>query len=130
MKSWIIFSLIAFVPRYQNLPGIADTDLNAFLNKLQIEAPSTFFLGLRVAAFIFMFSPILTVGIPLPAQWLSASKLNKHAEKISESPIMPIRQMMMVQKMMAGLCWGEEEKVRAYFGMEPYKENPGTWRKS
>lgn len=130
MKSWIIFSLIASVPRYQDLPGIADTKVEAFLEKLQAEAPGTFYLGLRVASIIFVLSPLLTVGIPLPAQWLSKSKLNKHAEKISESPIMLIRQMMMVQKMMAGLCWGEDEKVRAYYGMEPYQENPGTWRQS
>ena len=130
MKSWIIFSLSAMVPAHKDLPGIADTNIDAFLSKLEAEAPSIFYLGLRVAAIIFVISPILTTGIPLPAQWLSASKLNKHAEKIAESSIGPIRQMMMVQKMLAGLCWGENDQVRAYYGMEPYPENPGTWRQT
>ncbi len=130
IKSWIVFSLVACVPRYKDLDGLEAHEARLFVDKLKAESPFMIFLGLQVTSIAFILLPLLTVGIPLPAQWLSKKQLTRHVEKIYNSPFYRIRQLMMVHKMMAGYCWGQSDKVRHHFGMQPYPEDPGTWRKS
>lgn len=128
---WLIrFAMVAIFPRTETLPGIADTDVDGFLRQLLSEASFLVRFGLIAAAIIFMISPIFTVFVPLPAVLLPHSLLARHADKIVHTRLYALQQMMVILKVMGGLCWGADPRVREVLGVEPLSEDPGTWRGS
>ncbi|MGH7271802.1 MAG: hypothetical protein ACREJ3_15335, partial [Polyangiaceae bacterium] len=110
------------------LPGIGDTDLVAFLRKMRAEAEPLYWLGLVAGAVLFAASPLLTVGVPLPAFLLPRSLLEKHAERILSHSSYTIRQGVFLVRLSAGMCWGADPKVRACFALAPCGVDAGTFR--
>jgi hypothetical protein len=41
-----------------------------------------------------------------------------------------LRQALLVVRLIAGMCWGADPRVRACFALEPYPVDPGTFRAS
>lgn len=129
--SWLIkFAMRAMMPRSEKLPGIEDTDLDAFMRKLRRDADWLYWTGLVVGALLFTFTPLLTLGLPLPAFWLSRAQLDKHTDRILAHPAYLIRQGVYLVRLSAGMCWGADPKVRAIFNLPPYGVDPGTFRTS
>lgn len=85
-------------------------------------------LGVAFGAVLFMLLPIATVGVPLPASMLSAEKLDAHAKKCASFPVYVLKQPLFLVKMVAGLCWAADPRVRAQFNLPAYDSDPGTWR--
>jgi len=112
------------------LPGIEDTELDAYLDRTAREAAPLVRLGLALATLIFTLSPLFTVGWPLPSFLLPRAVLHRHADRIVSSRVYLIRQAVFVLKMMAGLCWGSDPAVRRAMNLAPYPADPGTWRAS
>jgi hypothetical protein len=129
---WLIkFAMCTMMPRSEKLPGIADTDLTAFLVKMRREADWLYWLGVVVGAVVFAISPLITVYVPLPAFFLPKKLLERHAEKVLAHPIYIVRQAVFLIRLSAGMCWGADEKVRAYFALPAYgKCDPGTFKTS
>jgi hypothetical protein len=128
---WLIkFAMIAMMPRTKTLPGIADTDLDGFLRKLRAEATPLYWIGLVLAAVVFTITPILTVGVPLPAFWLPKELLAKHSDRVLSHRLYLVRQAVFLLRVSAGLCWGADERVRACFALAPYPVDPGSFRRS
>jgi len=126
---WLIkFSMCAMMPRTEALPGIADTALDVFLRRLQKETIGLFWLGLALGTVVFMLTPLVTIGVPLPAFALSKSLLDRHTERILGHPVYLLRQAVFLLRVSAGLCWGADEGVRAHFALAPYPPDPGTFR--
>lgn len=116
------------MPAVDGLPGVADTDIDAFLAQVRRETTGTVWLGLVMGALSYVCSPILTVYVPLPTLLLPASLRNRHAEAaLSETPYL-LRQTMFLLKMYACMCWGQHPRVRAQLGVAPYPIDPGTFR--
>ena len=118
----------AIYPRSDGLPGIADCDLNGFLARFQREASFTLWLGVVLGALVFHLTPIFTVLVPLPAAFLPARLLDRHAHAITSSNLYLVRQAMLVLKLPAGLCWGAHADVRRCFALPPLPPDPDDWR--
>ena len=65
---WLIkFAMCTMMPRTAGLPGIADTDLDGFLRRMKKETNLLYWLGLVLGALVFTLTPLITIGVPLPA---------------------------------------------------------------
>jgi fumarate reductase subunit D len=131
MLLWLIKSgMITLMPRTDALAGIADTDLDGFLRRMRKDADPLFWLGLVTGAVVFAITPVLTVGIPLPAFLLPRKLLERHAERLVVHRIYVVRQAVFLLRLSAGMCWGSDPAVRAHFALTPYPPDPGTFRQS
>jgi hypothetical protein len=129
MTLWLIkFAMYTLMPRTEALPGIEDTDLDAFLRRMRADAEPLYWLGLVVGAVVFAVSPILTVWIPLPAFWLPRRALERHADRLLSHRLYLLRQAVFLVRLSAGLCWGADPAVRARLALAPYASDPGTFR--
>jgi hypothetical protein len=128
---WLIkFAMCAMMPRTETLPGIADTDLDGFLRKLRAETTPLYWTGLVLAAVVFAITPLITIGVPLPAFFLPHKLLDRHSKRVLSHPIYLVRQAVFLLRMSGGLCWGADERVRACFALPPYPVDPGSFRRS
>jgi len=118
------------MPRTEALPGIADTDLEAFLRELRRESNALYWLGLVIGAWVYVLSPLLTVRVPLPSFLLPARLRALHAQRAPELAPYPLRQAVLLVRLSAGLCWGRDPAVRARFALPPYPPDPGSFRQS
>lgn len=126
---WFVqHAMKALYPRTEMLPGIEDTDLPTFLARYRREAPLLMWAGLLAGTFAFVWSPVLTVFVPLPSFLLPRTLLDRHAHLVTYSRIYLLRQAIMLVKLAAGLCWGMHPDVRRRFALTPYADDPGTWR--
>ena len=122
--------MVALYPRTATVPGLEDTNIDAFLAQFRRETTVMFWLGIVLSAWLFQWTPIFTVFVPLPAFLLPRGLRDKHAHKIASSELYLVRQMMLVLKMPAGLCWGADPAVRKLFSLAPYAPDPTTWKRS
>jgi hypothetical protein len=128
--TWLIrHAMCALYPREGDFPGVEDTDVAAFLKRYRREAPNLIWMGLVLGTFVFVWTPLLTVFVPLPSFLLPRSLLDRHAMKITGTRIYLLRQAIFLLKLAAGFCWGSHPSVRAKMNLAPYPEDPGTWRK-
>ena len=130
MIALIKFAMRALMPRSEGLPGVADTDLDGFLHRMRAETTPLLWAGIVAGALVFVFSPILTLGVPLPAFALPASWLDKHALRVVGHPLYIVRQAVLLLRLAAGMCWGSDPTVRGCFALAPYPPDPGTYRHS
>lgn len=129
MKTITIFALNEVMPPHGDMPGITDTSVHDFLKEFKAHAHFIMRLGLLAAVWVYVLSPVFTLGIPLPAFWLSEKKRVEHMKRYSNSKNFVFAQLWMLLKMIAGLCWGKDDKVRAYFGYTPYAPELGEFKK-
>lgn len=127
-KALIRHAMRALYPRTEALPGIEDCDLDGFLARYRREAPTLMWIGLVLGTLVFVWTPLLTVYLPVPSFLLPRGLLDRHAQKITYSGIYLLRQAVFLVKLAAGMCWGQDPAVRAKFALAPYPEDPGTWR--
>jgi hypothetical protein len=128
---WLIKqAMYPLFPRSSELPGLVDTDLDAFLRRLRRESNLVFWTGLWLGALVFACTPLITLGVPLPAFALSRRLLERHTARIIVHRIYVVRQALSVVRLIAGLCWGADPRVRACFELAPYPVDPGTFRAS
>jgi hypothetical protein len=128
---WLIkFAMCTMMPRSDALPGIGDTDLDAFLRRMKKDSDSLYWLGLALGAVVFAVTPILTVYVPLPAFLLPKGLLARHSDRILSSRFYVMRQAVFLVRLSAGMCWGADDKVRAIFALAPLPPDPGTFRPS
>ncbi|MET0591796.1 MAG: hypothetical protein ABW133_03795 [Polyangiaceae bacterium] len=126
---WLIkFAMCTMMPRTEALPGIGDTDLDGFLRRLKKESQPLYWIGLVLGAVIFTLTPLLTIGVPLPAFFLSRGLLDKHSAKLLSHPIYTLRQAAFLVRLSAGMCWGMDNGVRERMNLPPYGADPGTFR--
>ena len=126
---WLIkFAMCTMMPRTETLPGIADTDLDGFLRRMRTDAEPLYWLGLVLGAVVFALTPLITIGVPLPAFLLPRGLLEKHAERALSHRVYVLRQGVMLVRLSAGMCWGADPGVRARFDLPPYGPDPGTFR--
>lgn len=129
MRKITIFAMNEAMPRHGDMPGVMDTEVDAFLSEFNQHAHPIMRLGFFLAVWIYVLSPVFTLGIPLPAFWLSAEKREAHLKKYSNSHSFVFSQLWMLQKMITGMCWGADAKVRQYFGYAPYEAELGEFKK-
>jgi hypothetical protein len=128
---WLVkFAMCSMMPRTEALPGIGDTDLDGFLRRMRNDAEPLFWLGLVLGATLFSLTPLITVWVPLPAFLLPRGLLARHTERVLSHPFYLLRQAVYLVRLSAGMCWGADPAVRAYFAMTPYAADPGTFRQS
>lgn len=126
---WLIrFAMRALMPCTEVLPGIAETEVDGFLLRMRLEADCLYWLGLVVGAVVFASTPLITVGLPLPAFWLPRKLLDRHAERVVSHRLYLVRQAVFLVRLSAGMCWGGDPAVRSRFGLAPYPADPGTFR--
>lgn len=131
MTLWLIrFAMCTMMPRTDALPGIADARLDEFLRGMRREAEPLYWLGLVVGAVVFMFSPLVTVFLPLPACFLPGKLLARHSERIVSHRIYTLRQAVFLVRLSAGMCWGADDHVRASYALAPLAGDAGTFRQS
>ncbi len=126
MNEWVRFALVAFYPRVDDLPGLAELGVEDKIAALRRESTLLFWTGIVAAAVFFQLSPIVTLGIPLPAVWLTEDQLDRHAYKLATFPVYVIRQLVVLLKLMAGVFWGESKEIRAFIHLPAYGADPGT----
>jgi hypothetical protein len=131
MVIWLIkFAMCAMMPRTEALPGIADTDLDAFLRRMRDDAEPLYWSGLVLGAVLFALTPLFTLGIPLPAFFLPRTLLDRHADRLLSHRVYLLRQAAALVRLSAGMCWGADPAVRARFELAPYEPDPGTFRQA
>jgi len=122
------WALAATFPSSTRLPGLDRVDPLPFVQRLRREAPASIRWAFYVSALVFALTPVLTLGIPWPAFWLSAERQDRHAQALSGHRLYLLRQVMVMVKTIGGLCWGADPSVRAAFAMSAYAADPGTFR--
>jgi hypothetical protein len=122
--------LMPRTPGEDSLPGIADTDVTAFLRAMKRESHPVYWLGLVLGAWTYVTTPFMTVFVPLPSFWLPRKLRELHAQRITITPFYFIRQAVLLVRLSAGLCWGRDPRVRARFELAPYPPDPGTYLRS
>jgi hypothetical protein len=122
------FAMVAFYPRVGDTPGLAELGVEEKIARLRRESTTLFWTGVVAAAVFFHLSPILTVRRPLPAVLLSEEQLDRHAYALATHPAYPIRQLVVLLKLMAGVFWGESPEIRARVQLPPYGRDPVTRR--
>lgn len=120
----------ALYPRTEALPGIEDCDLSGFLARYRRESSTLMWLGLSLGTLVFVWSPVVTVYVPLPSFLLPKALLDRHAFRAAYSRFYLLRQALLLVKLAAGMCWGQDPEVRRRFALAPYPEDPGTWREA
>ena len=118
----------AVMPRGRGIPGVRDTDLRAFLKEYLAGMNTVSKVGLYLGALVFVLCPIVTIGVPLPSFLLPQSLLDRYTNRVLGHRFYLIRQAVTVLKMVSGLCWGRDPAVRRELNLEPYPEDPRTWR--
>lgn len=128
---WLVRSAIAMLyPRTDDLPGAEDCDLDAFLRRFRSETTMLMWAGILTSALVFHATPMLTVYLPLPAFLLPRSLRDRHAYRITTSPLYFVRQSIFLLKLAAGLCWGAHPSVRAKLALPAYEADPDRWKAS
>lgn len=128
MRALARHAMCAMMPTTDELPGLADTDVDAYLAHIAHEADFLFRFGLTLGALVFALTPVLTLGIPLPSFLLARKQLAWHTERIADSDNYLLRQAVFLVRLNAGLCWGADPRVRAHFALPAYPPDPGTFR--
>ena len=127
--SWFTrFAIEAIFPPTETMPGIAETNLAAFLRDLHATAPLLMRVGLWLATIVYMITPLFTVYLPVPAFLLRGRLLIRHTDKLVSSRVYVIRQIVYLLKMIGGLCWGEHPEVRKRFERPPLEPDPRTFQ--
>ena len=60
--------------------------------------------------------------------WLSEQQVDRHAHKVSTSPLYLVQQAIFLLKMYAGFAWGEQQAVRESLALAPYPAHQPAWR--
>ena len=128
VKALIRSTLRDLYPPSPDLPGIDDTGVDAYLDQFRAEAPTTMYAGLLAGTALYQLSPIATIKKPLPAALLRPEDKERHAQAITKTSNYPARQMIFLVKMIAGMCWAKDDRVRQKMNLDPYQDDPGTWR--
>ena len=129
MRVWLLRSaMLPLMPSGHGIPGLEREPLDAYLRRFCSEANAATQLGVLVSALVFVISPMFTIYVPLPSVWLSPRLLDRHADKIANSPLYLVKQANFLLKMYAGFAWGVQQGVRESLALEPYPEDPDAWR--
>ena len=118
------------MPGSDELPALAELDPEAFIERFWVESGWSFWLGTVLCCLGFMLTPILTIGIPLPAVWLTEDQLDRHAMAMADHRIYLLRQAAMMVKMVGGLYWAATPQVRRQLALVAYPPDPDSWRTS
>lgn len=121
-------AVVPCFPSAAGLPGLETLGFESFWRRFRAEAAPAMWLGVVLAAALVQVTPIVTVGRPALAGWLSAATLERHLQRLLASRVYLVRQSIFLLKMVGGLCWGAHPEIRARIGLDPYPGDPGTWR--
>ena len=128
---WLIrFAFACVLPRTEQLLGVEDTDVDGFIRAYLAETHPLMKIGLYLATLVFVLSPLITIGVPLPAFLLPASWRDAHARRAASHPFYVVRQLVVLLKLAAGFCWAGDPEVRRRLGLQPLGPDPGTFRGS
>lgn len=128
MNALVRFALVALYPRVDDLPGLAELDVDAKIAELRRDSTRLFWLGVVTAAILFQLAPILTLHRPWPAALLDEKDLDRHAHLLTTHRAYLIRQLIVMLKLVGGIFWGESPEIRAAMHLPPYPADPGTRR--
>jgi len=124
----VVRSLCAVLPASEALPGLDPERTRAFLARFRRESPLGMRLVLDLSVLLFESTPLLTIGVPLPASLLSDERRDRHADRMARHRLYLVRQSMKMLKTSAGLVWGADAEVRAALGIPLYAADPDDWR--
>ena len=120
----------AVMPSGCGVPGVGDGELRAFMVEYLEGMNGVSKVGLVLGALLFVLCPVITIGVPLPSFLLPRPWLNRYANRVVSHPVYLIRQGVTVLKMVSGLCWGKDPEVRRALNLDPYPDDPRSWRAS
>lgn len=122
------FAMVAFFPRVDDLPGLAELDADAKIAELRRESPLLLWTGIVAAAVVFQLTPILTLRRPWLSYFLTPAELDTHAHRLSGHSLYLLRQLIVLLKLTGGLLWGQSKEIRALLDLPAYPADPGTRR--
>jgi hypothetical protein len=130
LLEWLIRSAMRdLYPRTEYFPGIADCGDTAFIARFRRDSSWVLWLGVVAGMALYVLTPLFTVFVPLPSFLLPARLRDRHALRITSTRFYLPRQAVFLLKMVAGLCWGSHESVRAKIGLPPYPADPDGYRR-
>jgi hypothetical protein len=94
-------------------------DVAAFLDGYLQRVPFQAALGLRVVVWAILWLPVLFVGIPLPADALSAPARSRYLQRWADSRLYLLREGFYLLKAVALMGWGAHQTVRARLDVGP-----------
>lgn len=118
------------MPGISEVSGVEAAGLRDFVERFNRECGWMMWLGVFAGSVLFAVTPLLTIGVPLPAFWLSQDALDKHAYRVAGHRIYLLRSAIYLVKMMGTSCWSAHPDVRRQLALAPYPADPGTWRTS
>ncbi len=128
MLRMVAFSFRAMYPSTPQLPGLDHAHSTEMAQRIFVEASPTFRLGIVLGSLVFVLTPVLTLGLPLPAFLLSPEKLDLHAQRITSHRFYLVRQAIVLVKLGGGMAWATQPRVRDRLSLPALPPDPGTWR--
>lgn len=127
--NWLIrHAMCAMMPGGGELPGLGAEEAADYTRRVRAESDWLYFLGLVLGAFVFVITPLITLGLPLPSFMLPAGLLDRHAQRVVAHRSYLIKQAVFLVRLNAGMCWGGLDENRAVLGQTVYPNDPGTFR--
>jgi hypothetical protein len=116
-------------PSSDALPGLDRPEVTTpALAQIRRDAPLLFWLGFVGSGLLFVVSPLITIGWPLPAPLLPRDACDRHAAAMAGHALYPMRLAMLMLKTVGGAIWGGDAEVRLRLGMPAYPTDPGTFQ--
>lgn len=126
---WLLRSAMCdLMPGGAGLPALADCDPDGFLRRLRAETTALTWIGLCAGGLVWLLTPLLTIGVPLPALLLTAAARDRHVNALAGTRFYLVRQAFFLLKMYASMCWGQHPSSRAALALTAYPPDPGTFR--
>jgi hypothetical protein len=94
-------------------------DVASFLDRYLQRVPFQAALGLRIVVWAILWLPLLFVGVPLPADALSAPARARYIHRWADSRLYLLREGFYLLKAVALMGWGAHETVRARLDVGP-----------
>src|ERR1041385_7942329 len=95
------------------LPGLLDTDFEAFRADFSASAPWTLRLALRAALWAATWLAPCLIGRLPPLRRLAPEERETALDALASSRVYLLRQMVLMLKLTASLCYGGDARVRA-----------------
>ena len=129
MVTLISYSIRALLPSSDRLPGLDVMDVPTLLRQYRRETTPLMWLGACISAVVFVFlGPMFTLWLPVPMFLLPAKLRAEHIRRSPSHGFYYYRQSVFVLKLVSGMLWGLDPRVREALDLPVYGPDPGTFR--
>lgn len=129
-RRWLLEMFDAILPSRSHATltlGAADFPMDRFLDDAEAEAPFEYLLGLRVALWVVMLSPVILFYRARPWTWLPREERIEALRRLLHHPVYVLRELPAILKTVACLGYCGVPAVQAQIGFDRVDATDPAW---